>query len=141
LGVDSTQFSDVSLNFADYNAEGEWSANYVKAAVALGLMKGSEVDGKLYLNGNNSISRQEFFAIFARAMQITDKDEAYKNTDLSKFVDKDKIAPWFVDNIKYLVHNKIVDGNPDGKGGYIINPEGQILRCEIIKMVTAALTK
>ncbi|MBR4949229.1 MAG: DUF4434 domain-containing protein [Clostridia bacterium] len=141
LGVDSTQFSDEKLNFADYNAEGEWSANYVKAAVALGLMKGSEVDGKLYLNGNNSISRQEFFAIFARAMQITDKDEAYKETDLSKFVDKDKIAPWFIDNIKYLVHNKIVDGNPDGKGGYIINPEGQILRCEIIKMVTAALTK
>ena len=141
LGIDSTQFSDEKLNFADYNADGEWSANYVKAAVALGLMKGSEADGKLYLNGNNSISRQEFFAIFARAMQITDKDESYKETSLDKFVDKDKIAPWFVDNIKYLVHNKIVDGNPDGKGGYIINPEGQILRCEIIKMVTAALTK
>ncbi|MBR4949760.1 MAG: S-layer homology domain-containing protein, partial [Clostridia bacterium] len=94
----------------------------------------------LYLNGNNSISRQEFFAIFSRAMQITDKSEDYKATDLSKFVDKDKIATWFIDNIKYLVHNKIVDGNPDGKGGYIINPEGQILRCEIIKMVTAALS-
>ncbi len=140
LGIDSTQFSDVNLSFTDYNAEGEWSANYVKAAVSLGLMKGSEVDGKLYLNGNNSISRQEFFAIFSRAMQITDKDESYKETDLSKFVDKDKIAPWFVDNIKYLVHNKIVDGNPVD-GGYIINPEGQILRCEIIKMVTAALTE
>ncbi|MBR4949529.1 MAG: DUF4434 domain-containing protein [Clostridia bacterium] len=35
LGVDSTQFSEEKLNFADYNAEGEWSANYVKAAVAL----------------------------------------------------------------------------------------------------------
>ena len=140
LGVDSTQFSDVSLNFADYNAEGEWSANYVKAAVALGLMKGSENNGKLYLNGNNSISRQEFFAIFARAMQITDKDEAYKETDLSKFYDEDGIEPWFVDNIKYLVYNKIVEGNPSIGGGYYINPEGQILRCEIIKMVTAALS-
>ena len=139
LGIDSKSFSDVSINFADYNAEGEWSANYVKAAVALGLMKGSEVDGKLYLNGNNSISRQEFFAIFSRAMQITDKSEDYKATDLSKFVDKDKIATWFVDNIKYLVNAKIVEGNPVD-GGYVINPTGDILRCEIIKMVTAALS-
>ena len=103
-------------------------------------MKGSEKDGKLYLNGNNSISRQEFFAIFSRAMQIFDKNEAYKTTDLSKFVDKSKIATWFEDNIKYLVYNKIVEGNPSGNNGYIINPEGDILRCEIIKMVTAALS-
>ena len=143
LGVDSKAFADVELNFADYdetNPAVAWSANYVKAAVALGLMKGSEVDGKLYLNGNNSISRQEFFAIFARAMQITDKSEDYKATDLSKFVDKDKIATWFVDNIKYLVNAKIVEGNPVD-GGYVINPTGDILRCEIIKMVTAALTE
>ena len=35
-------------------------------------------------------------------MQITDKDESYKSQSLDKFVDKDKIATWFEDNIKYL---------------------------------------
>ncbi|MBR4950255.1 MAG: S-layer homology domain-containing protein [Clostridia bacterium] len=143
LGVESKAFADVELSFEDYDekaGKNYWSVNYVKAAVSLGLMKGSEVDGKLYLNGNNPISRQEFFAIFSRAMQTFDKSEDYKETDLSKFYDEDGIAPWFVDNIKYLVHNRIVEGNPSIGGGYYINPEGDILRCEIIKMVTVALT-
>ncbi|MBR4949717.1 MAG: leucine-rich repeat protein [Clostridia bacterium] len=143
LGVETTQFSDVEIDFIDYDensAVNKWSINYVKAAVALGLMKGSsDINGNLHLNGQDSISRQEFFAIFARAMQIFDLNEQYKTENLYYFDDYDKIEPWFFDNIKYLVYNKIVDGIVmDGEK--FINPQGDILRCEIIKMVTAALS-
>ena len=91
------------------------------------------------MNGQSSISRQEFFALFARAMQLTDKSEEYKSVDLKQFADAKDIANWAEDYIRYLVYNKEVDGKEEN-GVKIINPKGDILRNEIIKMVTAALT-
>lgn len=138
LGVETTQFKDVKLKFDDYDENSyatAWSANYVKAAYELGLLKGSAEGDKLYLHGQSNISREEFFEIFARVIKLMDNNEGHEDVDLSIFEDSKEIKPWFADSIKFLVYNEIIEGKVENGKRYIY-PEDDIRRCEIIKMLS-----
>lgn len=136
LGIDSTQFSDVELPFVDYDVDSSanaWSKNYIKAAYGLGLVKGVDNGNGLELNGNGNISRGEFFAVYARALMISDKSEDHKDTTFDKFNDKSDIErlTWFENEFKYLIHKGIVEGDDSGR----MLPNSNVQRCHIVKML------
>lgn len=136
LGIDSTQYSDIELPFADYDENSSlnaWSKDYVKAAYGLGLVKGTQTEDKILLNGNGNITRGEFFAAYARALMISDTSEDYKETDFDKFNDKEEIEKltWFENEFKYLVYKGILEGDDSGN----MSPGTNVQRCHIVKML------
>lgn len=136
LGIDSTQYSDVDLPFSDYDENSPlnaWSKDYVKAAYGLGLVKGTQTENKILLNGNGNITRGEFFAAYARALMISDTSEDYKETDFDKFNDKEEIEKltWFENEFKYLVYKGILEGDDNGN----MSPNTNVQRCHIVKML------
>ena len=50
LGVDSSQYADTTLPFADSGSIASWAMNDMKAAYALGLVTGSSSNGQLMAN-------------------------------------------------------------------------------------------
>lgn len=138
IGIETKQFKDVKLKYDDYDENSyatAWSANYVKAATKLGLINGSKEGNKLYLHGQDPISRQEFFALYARTIRLIDNSQEYQDFDLTVFEDYKEIKPWFVDVVKYLANAEIIDGKVENGKTYL-NPQGDIRRCEIIKMIS-----
>lgn len=140
FGIESTQFHDKELSFADYDDSMfiySWSNDYVKAALNLNILNGSADDGKLYLYGEQPITRKEFFTFLSRILKkVITVDEKYKDFDLSIYEDKEKIesTDWFVDEAKFLSYYKIVEGSYN-----YLKPDDNITRSEIIKSLMCAL--
>ncbi len=110
--ADISAFTDVK--------EGDWFADSMSKAVAMGAFKGS--DGKL--NPNAPITRQEAFVVLSRVFGLA----ASLNTDnavLDSFKDKDKIADWAKTDVATVVQQGYVSGSY----GYI-NPLSNISRAE-----------
>ncbi|MFJ7185470.1 S-layer homology domain-containing protein [Lysinibacillus xylanilyticus] len=59
-------------DFADASTVKPWAKSYLEVAVANGIIKGTEVNGKTNLNPNASITRQEFAVVFSRALDLAD---------------------------------------------------------------------
>lgn len=137
IGIDSTQFSDVEINFSDYDAnaaENSWSVNYIKAAYYLGLIKGYEEDGVLKLKGKNPISRAEFFALFARVAMKDYDGSDFSNVTFDKYQDKEdieEVASWCGKELKFLIHTGMLEGNDENK----LLPKATIKRQEIVKLI------
>jgi hypothetical protein len=60
---DTPQFTDVPA--------GAWYAPYVQALASRGIIKGEQVNGKLYFQPDRPISRQEAATIIPRSVPLT----------------------------------------------------------------------
>ncbi len=125
LGVNVTQYENVKLPFTDKNDVASWAESAVKATYDLGLMTGSSVNGTLYGDPNDSITRQEAMVILART-----QDKGYAVADLSQFADQKDIATWAQGDIAIMVAQGVIQGN-NGK----LNPLGNVTRSQVAKML------
>lgn len=75
---------------------------------------------------NDSITREQLAAILYRYATFKGYD-INKTTNLDDFTDNDKISPWALDAIQWMVGNNILKG----KGNNIIDPLGSATRAEI----------
>ncbi len=82
---------------------------------------------------NDKITRQEAFAVLARAFKLTDADEEYKALD--KFSDKGEIAEWALKDLNGLAAAGYIQGS-DAK----LSPKANITRAEFA-MVMDSLVK
>lgn len=128
LGEEPGAYDAVELPFADAAEIDTWALPYVRAAYALGLMGGTEVDGKLVIQARSEITRQETMTVVGRA--IGDSQEA----DLSVFVDGDQVSDWALPHVQTLVALGVVTGN-EGR----LNPRAAITRAEAAKLLCAVL--
>ncbi|MCS5502052.1 S-layer homology domain-containing protein [Lysinibacillus sp. A4] len=62
--------SESLSQFADASSVKPWAKSYLETAVANGIFTGSETNGKLNLNPNASITRQDFAVVFARTLDL-----------------------------------------------------------------------
>ena len=110
-------FGDVSEDSYQYEA--------VMTAKALGIAKGDE-------NGNfrpdDFITRQDICALVFRTMLKMNKvdPEIVPEDYISKFADKDEIAPYAVESVAGLIRAKILIGDNTGK----IRPNDNMTRAE-----------
>lgn len=96
--------SESLSQFADASTVQPWAKSYLETAVANGIFTGSEVNGKLNLNPNASITRQDFAVVFARTLDLIDTEtpaeaasvKAINNTTVEVTFDSE------IDDIKSL---------------------------------------
>lgn len=112
-----------SLSKYDDVASGAWYYESLQKAVAMGVMEGS---GK-NLNPESPITRQEVFAILARALGLTAGDASA----LERFTDRDAVANWAKDSVSAMAASGYVKGNEIGR----LNPTAAITRAEFAQIM------
>ena len=125
LGVDSSQYADTTLPFADSGSIASWAMNDMKAAYALGLVTGSSSNGQLLANPTSTITRQEAMTILGRTQPM-----GYGLDPLTAFPDSGKVGGWARDYIAAMVTRGIISGS-NGK----LDPNGTVTRAQVAKML------
>jgi hypothetical protein len=106
-------------DFSDIKSD-EWYAESMAKAYQMGVIKGS--DGKL--NPNDAITRQEVFAVIARAFKLQPAVSINK-----VFTDVNEISDWAKGEVYAVVNGGYVKGS-NGK----LNPKGLITRAEFAQI-------
>ncbi len=125
LGVDASQYADVTLPFADSSSISSWALNAVKAAYSLGLMTGSADNGQLYCYPNSTITRQEAITLIGRT-----QDKGYAEASLSSFADSETVPAWAESHIAVMVTRGVISGENG-----MLNPTGTVTRAQVAKML------
>ena len=107
LGLDTAQYSDIQLPFADAAAIPDWALPAVKAVYGSGLMSGrGSDDGKIYFTPAGPITRQEVMTVIGHT-----QERGYAEADLSKdFGDSAGVAAWAAPYVKTLVAQGVISG-------------------------------
>ena len=124
LGVDETAYYTVETPFADNTSIPNWAQLYVQAMYTLGVLKGSERDGKLYADVDSYVTREETMTFLGRVLA------ASQSADLSAFPDASSVSDWASPHVQTLVGLGIVGGS----NGYL-EPGANIDRAAIAKLL------
>ena len=114
--ADISAFKDVSKT--------AWYYDAIAMANQMGTFEGTS---KTTMAPDRNISRQEIFAVMARALQLD--TEQFKATDLSGFTDAEQVSSWAVPYVKAMIANKYVAGRPTG-----LAPQANITRAEFCQL-------
>lgn len=116
--------ASVQADLSDYQDmdSGKWYYEAVAQAAHMGIMAG---DGQR-MNPESNITRQEVFAILARALKLTNGDP----TALERFSDADQVADWAVGDVAAMVSAGYVSGD-NGR----LNPASNITREEFAQVM------
>lgn len=124
LNVDTDQYKNVALPFADTGAIPAWQLPYVKAMYALGVFEGSASGGKLYANVDSNVSREAAMTMLGRVL------ETQVPHSLSGFTDSSSVSSWALPYVQTLVAQNVVSGS-NGR----LNPKADITRGEAAKLL------
>ena len=124
LHVDTEEFQDVTLPFADTDAIPQWMLPSIKAMYALGVLNGGSSEGKLYADVNNGVNREEAMTMLGRILA------ARESQDLSGFADSGSVSDWARPYVETLVALNVVQGS-----GGMLNPRSEITRGEVAKLL------
>ena len=121
-GTPSSNFSDVAPSKYYYNAIG--------LTKQIGIASG--VGGDKF-DPEATVTREQVMAITARVLTLVDSLKSSDASVLNKFVDKNNISSYAVQNIADLVGMGIVNGDTQSK----INPKNNITRAETAVIMSA----
>lgn len=107
--LDVKQYEKVTLPYEDAATIPAWALPYVRAAYAEGLMVGSKIDGKLYFNGSEPITRAQVCTALASLYPTL-----YGYTTASAFVDSSSFPTWAAEKIQKCAGLGIIVGNDKG---------------------------
>ena len=127
LGVDTDQYADAELPFADADAIASWASDSMKAAYRLGYLTGTGKDGKLYADPNSTITREAAMTILARTAGASSDSDA-----LDRFSDAGDVSSWAREALTAMVEQGVIDGS----GGKLL-PQGNVTRAQVAKMLYA----
>lgn len=127
LGVDSSQYADAELPFADQDQIAGWALDAMKTAYRLGYLTGSQNGDKVYANPKSTISREEAMTILARTRGAASEGDA-----LNQFPDQAKVSDWAWPYLTAMVEQGIINGI-DGR----LEPKGSVTRAQVAKMLYA----
>lgn len=124
LHLDTDEYQDVTLPFADMDAIPEWMIPSVKAMYALRILNGSGADGMLYANVGGGVSREEAMTMLGRVLA------EQVSQDLSGFADSDMVSEWARPYVETLVGLNVVQGSSG-----VLSPQSIITRGEAAKLL------
>lgn len=125
LGIDTANYENVSLPWADADRVESWALNAMKAAYSLGYLNGSKSGGVLYGQPNAPISRQEAVTILGRTQA-----RGYQAASLENFSDRDQIGKWAEAHTASMVAQGILAGS-HGR----LDPAGSLTRGQVAKIL------
>ena len=129
LGIDVKEYSDVELPYTDANKIPQWALNSFKALYELGVVKGSDNNGKLYANPTDSITRAETATIISRTLP-----NGLKKAEITSS-DKNDIKEWFTEGFEILINLGAINGYEDGT----ILPNKNVTKAEAAKILYTIL--
>ena len=129
LGIDDSEYSDVELPYDDIEKIPLWALNSFKALYELGIVKGSDTNGKLYANPTDSITRAETVTIIARTLP-----SGLEKAEITAS-DKDDIKEWFKEGFEILIKLGAINGYEDGT----ILPNKNVTKAEAAKILYTIL--
>ena len=115
----ATEEGDLSA-YSDVKST-DWFASSMSKAYKMGVIQG--YDGKM--NPNDNITREQAFAVLARALKLTPANSASKT-----FEDANKISDWAKGEVYALVNSGYIQG-ASGK----LNPQSNISRAEFAQVM------
>ncbi|MFC5404807.1 S-layer homology domain-containing protein [Cohnella soli] len=113
-----------AAHFADWSGLAEWSKPYIAAAYANGIVTGTTLNGKYYVNGGSLITRAEVAVLLQNAYQLTADAGNRKPFE-------DDIPSWAADSVTVLSSNGVIDGYPNAT----FKPGSHATRAEIVVML------
>ena len=114
--------------FFDDVSPSRWYYDAVQFAAAFGIMEG--VGGGRF-NPNDTITREQFATILFRFSYLLGEDMSIEDEDiLQGFNDYADISNWAVEALRWLVHEEIIAGTPEG----YLNPGRGTNRAEAATM-------
>ena len=129
LEIDVNEHSDVELPYDDIEKIPLWALNSFKALYELGIVKGSDTNGKLYANPTDSITRAETATIIARTLP-----SGLEKAEITAS-DKEDIKEWFKKGFEILVKLGAINGYEDGT----ILPNKNVTKAEAAKILYSIL--
>ena len=126
MGVDPAAYASTALNFADLGEISEKCLPYVRAAYALGILKGADVGGVIYFLPNDGLTRAQAMTVIGR-IQGMGYDEAPLD-----FVDAADVQDWSRQYVIQLVSRGVIQGTDEGK----LLPNAPLTRGQVAKILT-----
>lgn len=127
LGVDTADYTDVELPFADAHKIADWAVDSVKAAYELGYFTGSQSGKKTYAAPTDTITREAAMTLLARTLEAESESDA-----LERFLDEKKVSDWARAALTAMVERGIINGI----NGNLL-PQGSVTRAQVAKMLFA----
>lgn len=127
LGIDTTLYADVELDFVDSADIPKYAADAVKAVYSLGIITGLDTVEGVYFAPNSSLTREQAMTIIGRV-----QPSGYTQADITAYTDADKVQNWSVKYVKELVGRGIISGFEDGT----IRPDAAVTRAQLAKILT-----
>lgn len=110
LGLDTAQYADVVLPFADAADIADWALPHVRALYAEGVMKGTVVSGVSMFCPKSATTRAQVMTLIGRTIE---RGYLYSDPD---FTDFSEVPSWARDHISLLTELGIVSGFGDQGG-------------------------
>ena len=126
MGVDTEAYASTELSFADLGEISAACLPYVRAAYALGILKGADVGGVIYFLPNDGLTRAQAMTVIGRIQGM-----GYDEAPLS-FTDADDIQEWSKAYVVQLVSRGVIAGYDDGR----LDPSGPLTRGQVAKILT-----
>ena len=125
LGLDTAEYAEVELPFADRDRIADWALDSMKAAYALGYFTGSQSGKKVYAAPGDTITREAAMTLLARTLEAASESDA-----LEPFSDAKKVSDWAKNALTAMVERGVINGI-DGK----LQPQGKVTRAQVAKML------
>ncbi|MGM9663002.1 MAG: S-layer homology domain-containing protein [Oscillospiraceae bacterium] len=128
LGLKDADYADVTLPFADAGQLSSYAVTPVKALCSLGILNGTERDGKLWLDPHASLSRAQAAAMIARALGVS-------SSKTLSFTDMDQFPSYAAPYVSALVEMGVMSGFNDGS----FRPRTNLTRAQMCKILCLML--
>ncbi|MDD6735268.1 MAG: S-layer homology domain-containing protein [Clostridiales bacterium] len=130
LDIDTEEYKNAEMSFADRDKIAGWSEEYIAAMSAYGLMTGKADGEKINFAPDDSLTRAEAMTILGRSIGGDGSGDTV-------FDDSDKIPDWAAEYVDIMVTNGFVSGYEDNT----IRPEGLVTRAEAVTMLYKIMNK
>lgn len=125
LGLSEDKYAGVTLPFADADKIGDYAQTAVKALYTIGIIGGTEKNGKLYFNPNGTLTRAQASAMIGRTQA-----KGYAVSD-SAFSDAASIPAYAAFYISTMAAQGVIGGYADGT----FRPSASITRGQMAKIL------
>ncbi len=148
LGLDTSKYTDANTKLDYADSIQSWALPYVRAVTANGIMGGNGVGDQLYFNGEANATREQVIKVLVAVCMVNDgitKDgPAYYAANKASldnafasygFADSAKVSDWAVPYMRLAVCEYKMIGGSGENGKLYLNPQNDITRAEVAKMV------
>lgn len=127
LGIDTSLYADVALDFVDSADIPAYAADAVKTVYSLGIITGLDTVEGVYFAPNSSLTREQAMTIIGRV-----QPSGYVQVDIAEYTDADKVQSWSEKYVRELVGRGIISGFEDGT----LRPGAAVTRAQLAKILT-----